>query len=67
MNASELDQGFHSLVERLYYKAPRRRTTARNTDGWGGFALACGAIGMPVILAAVCFTSLRRRTALFVA
>lgn len=47
-----------SVLTLLYYSSPRHNTTDRKTDAWSGFFLACGAIGMPVILAAACFTSL---------
>lgn len=47
-----------SVLTLLSYSALSRGTADRNADGWGGFFLSCGAIGMPVILAAACFTSL---------
>ncbi|MEO8268845.1 MAG: hypothetical protein ABI557_03935, partial [Aureliella sp.] len=47
-----------SVLTLLYYSAPRHSTQHRHTNAWSVFALACGAIGMPVILAAACFTSL---------
>lgn len=47
-----------SVLTLLYFSSPRRSTATRNADGWGGFVITCGAIGMPVILATACFTSL---------
>lgn len=47
-----------SVLTLLYYSAPRRSTSDRKPTAWGGFFLVCGAIGMPIILAAACFTSL---------
>ena len=47
-----------SVLTLLYYAVAGRSVTDRRTAGWGGFVLACGAIGMPAILAAACFTSL---------
>ncbi len=45
-----------SVLTLLYYGVARE--TERGIARWGGLALACGAIGMPAILAAACFTSL---------
>lgn len=47
-----------SVLTLLYLSSPRRDTTDRKSEGWGGFVLTCGAIGMPIILATACFTSL---------
>lgn len=47
-----------SVLTLLYFSGLGRSTTHRKAADWGGLALACGAIGMPLILAAACFTSL---------
>jgi hypothetical protein len=47
-----------SVLTLLYYGVARRAGMDRSTARWGGLVLACGAIGMPAILVAACFTSL---------
>lgn len=47
-----------SVLTLLYYGVARRAGMDRSITRCGGLVLACGAIGMPAILAAACFTSL---------
>lgn len=47
-----------SVLTLLYYGVASRAGMARRAARIGGLALAAGAIGMPAILAASCFTSL---------
>lgn len=48
-----------SVLTLLYYSSPGRSASNRRAADWGGLALTCGAIGMPLLLSAASFASLQ--------